>query len=89
MRKLIAIVFVLFLMVGNVSALSEVQIATINATLTVINQKVGIILDAREDVRALLRLDPHVNNDTLILAQIAAAKARAAQAASDLDDLLQ
>lgn len=88
MKKLITIVFAFFLMVGNVSALNQAQIDAVNATLDLINEQVNIIISAREDVKALLRLDSHINDDTLILAQIELAKQRAATAASDLNDLL-
>ena len=89
MKRLIMIVLSLMFVVGNVSALSEAQIANIKGVLRDINQKVNEIVNAREDVIALLRLDPYINDDTLIMAQIQEAKARAATAADELNTLLQ
>lgn len=60
----------------------------INTLLAAVNEQLNLIINAREDVLALLRIVNEINNDTIEDAILAQARARARAAAQQLVTIL-
>ena len=88
MKKLVAALFMVCLLVQPVYALTEGQIEAIEEMIQTLNEEVNALVSARNDVLALLRIHGDIASDAEEMNVLSQAKIRARAAAQTLNALL-